>query len=175
MRKTVMRSPSRCGQAKRRFRLRFIWRNPGELSVDPKLLYPAQHFVVMLPKTIQFAAAQGAAYKSMQNPRDPNANVQVAANTQIGDPLGFKISEQACWQMPKVAEMQTLGRRTRLASGRRTGAADRYSASTAKIYSSDPGFVWTSVNRWCNHYGAPTRPGWRCASSKVQCGSVGSP
>jgi hypothetical protein len=56
------------------------------------LLYPAQHFVVMLPKTIQFAAAQGAAYKSMQNPRDPNASVQVASNTQIGDPLGFKIS-----------------------------------------------------------------------------------
>ena len=64
----------------------------GELNFDPKLLYPAQHFVVMLPKTIQFAGAQGAAFKSMQNPKDPNANVQVASNTQIGDPLGFKIS-----------------------------------------------------------------------------------
>ena len=74
------------------FQVTFHMAYPGELSVDPKLLYPAQHFVVMLPKTIQFAAAQGAAYKSMQNPRDPNANVQVAANTQIGDPLGFKIS-----------------------------------------------------------------------------------
>ena len=74
------------------FQVTFHMAYPGELSVDPKLLYPAQHFVVMLPKTIQFAAAQGAAYKSMQNPRDPNANVQVASNTQIGDPLGFKIS-----------------------------------------------------------------------------------
>ncbi|HSS99576.1 MAG TPA: hypothetical protein VLK33_21220, partial [Terriglobales bacterium] len=38
------------------------------------------------------AGAQGTAFKSMQNPRDPNAAVQVASNTKIGDPLGFKIS-----------------------------------------------------------------------------------
>jgi hypothetical protein len=74
------------------FQVTFHMQYPGELSVDPKLLYPAQHFVVMLPKTIQFAGAQGAAYKNMQNPKDPNANVEVASNTQVGDPLGFKIS-----------------------------------------------------------------------------------
>jgi hypothetical protein len=74
------------------FQVTFHMPYPGELSVDPKPLYPAQHFVVMLPKTIQFAAAQGAAYKNMQNPKDPNANVEVASNTQVGDPLGFKIS-----------------------------------------------------------------------------------
>jgi hypothetical protein len=64
----------------------------GELNVDPKLLYPAQHFVVMLPKTIQFIAAPGTSFKSMQNPKDQSTAVQVASNTQIGDPLGFKIS-----------------------------------------------------------------------------------
>jgi hypothetical protein len=74
------------------FQVTFHMKYSGELNVDPKLLYPSQHFVVMLPKTIQFAAAPGTAFKSMQNPRDPNANVQVASNTQIGDPLGFKIS-----------------------------------------------------------------------------------
>ena len=74
------------------FQVTFHMNYSGELNIDPKLLYAAQHFVVMLPKTIQFAAAQGAAFKSMQNPRDPNTAVQVASNTQIGDPLGFKIS-----------------------------------------------------------------------------------
>jgi len=74
------------------FQVTFHMNYSGELNFDPKLLYPAQHFVVMLPKTIQFAAGQGTAFKNMQNPKDPNANVQVASNTQIGDPLGFKIS-----------------------------------------------------------------------------------
>jgi hypothetical protein len=74
------------------FQVTFHMNYSGELNFDPKLLYPAQHFVVMLPKTIQFAGGQGAAFKSMQNPRDPNASVQVASNTKIGDPLGFKIS-----------------------------------------------------------------------------------
>jgi len=74
------------------FQITFHMAYPGELSVDPKLLYPAQHFVVMLPKTIQFTSAAGTPFKSMQNPKDPGTTVQVASNTQIGDPLGFKIS-----------------------------------------------------------------------------------
>ena len=74
------------------FQVTFHMAYTGELNVDPKLLYPAQHFVVMLPKTIQFTAAPGTSFKSMQNPKDQSTAVQVASNTQIGDPLGFKIS-----------------------------------------------------------------------------------
>jgi hypothetical protein len=74
------------------FQVTFHMNYSGELNVDPKLLYPAQHFVVMLPKTIQFTAAPGTSFKSMQNPKDQSTAVQVASNTQIGDPLGFKIS-----------------------------------------------------------------------------------
>ena len=64
----------------------------GNLSIDPKPLYAAQHFVVMLPKTMQFAAAPGAEFKSMKDPRQSDALVQVASNTQVGQPLAFKIS-----------------------------------------------------------------------------------
>jgi hypothetical protein len=64
----------------------------GELSIDPRPLYPAQHFVVLLPKTMQFAGAQGSAYKDMKSPKEPDTGVEVASNTQVGDPLGFKIS-----------------------------------------------------------------------------------
>ncbi len=64
----------------------------GEASLDPRPLYPAQHLVVMLPKTMQFAGAAGAAFKDMKNPKDPDTGVEVASNTQVGDPLGFKLS-----------------------------------------------------------------------------------
>jgi hypothetical protein len=64
----------------------------GELNIDPKPLYGAQHFVVMVPKTMQFVAAAGADFKSMKDPRQSDAIVQVASNTQVGQPLAFKIS-----------------------------------------------------------------------------------
>ena len=64
----------------------------GELSIDPKSLYPAQHFVVMLPKTMQFSAAPGSGFESRANPKEPGAMVQVASNTELGQQLAFKIS-----------------------------------------------------------------------------------
>jgi len=64
----------------------------GTLSVDPKALYGAQHFVVMLPKSMQFTAAAGTAFQAMADPRQSDAIVQVASNTAAGQPLGFKIS-----------------------------------------------------------------------------------
>lgn len=64
----------------------------GEASFDPKTLYGAQHFVVVLPKTMQFSAGPGANFQSMQDPRQADAVVQVASNTTAGQPLAFKIS-----------------------------------------------------------------------------------
>src|ERR1700730_12274325 len=64
----------------------------GELNVDPKPLYGAQHFVVMVPKTMQFTAAPGTDFKAMKDPRQSDALVQVASNTQAGQQLAFKIS-----------------------------------------------------------------------------------
>jgi hypothetical protein len=64
----------------------------GELSVDPKPLYGAQHFVVMVPKTMQFIAAPGTDFKAMKDPRQSDAVVQVASNTEAGQRLAFKIS-----------------------------------------------------------------------------------
>jgi hypothetical protein len=64
----------------------------GEVSVDPKTLYGAQHFVVVLPKSMQFSPAPGAAFKAMQDPRQADAVVQVASNTTPGQTLSFKIS-----------------------------------------------------------------------------------
>jgi len=64
----------------------------GEASFDPKSLYGAQHFVVVLPKTMQFTAGAGSTFQSMQDPRQADSVVQVASNTTAGQSLGFKIS-----------------------------------------------------------------------------------
>ena len=64
----------------------------GEANIDPKELYGTQHFVVMLPKSMQFASTSGANFASMNDPRQPDAVVQVASNTKAGQPLAFKIS-----------------------------------------------------------------------------------
>jgi hypothetical protein len=82
--------PLRPGQTL--FQVGFELPYSGELSIEPKALYPAQHFVVMLPKTMQFSASPGSGFESRDNPREPGATVQVASNTELGQPLGFKIS-----------------------------------------------------------------------------------
>jgi hypothetical protein len=64
----------------------------GQASIDPKTLYGAQHFVVVLPKTIEFTPGSGTTFKAMEDPRQADAVVQVASNTTAGQALGFKIA-----------------------------------------------------------------------------------
>ena len=64
----------------------------GSASIDPKPIVGAQHFVVMLPKTMQFGPVAGADFKSMQDPRQSDAVVQVVSNTRAGQTLAFKVS-----------------------------------------------------------------------------------
>src|SRR2546422_3484783 len=71
--------PLRPGETQ--FQLSFHIPYSGEATIDPKALYPAQHFVVMLPKTMQFTAGLGTAFQSMKDPRQSDALVQVASNT----------------------------------------------------------------------------------------------
>jgi hypothetical protein len=82
--------PLRPGETQ--FQVAFHLSYSGEASIDPKPLYPAQHFVVMLPKTMHFSAGQAAGFQSMQDPQQSDSVVQVASNTEIGQPLAFKIS-----------------------------------------------------------------------------------
>ena len=62
----------------------------GSLSIDPKPLYPAQHFVVMVPKSMQFSSSGG--FESVNDPQQASANVQVVSNTKAGQSLAFKVS-----------------------------------------------------------------------------------
>jgi len=82
--------PLRPGETQ--FQVSFHLPYSGQASVNPRALYGAQHFVVMLPKSMQFTAGQGASFQAMQDPRQSDAIVQVASNTTVGQPLDFSIS-----------------------------------------------------------------------------------
>jgi hypothetical protein len=64
----------------------------GKANIDPKSLYPLQHFVAIIPKSMQFSAASATNYQQMPDPQQPDANVQVASSAQTGQALAFQIS-----------------------------------------------------------------------------------
>jgi len=82
--------PLRPGETQ--FQVVFHMPYSGQASINPRCLYGAQHFVVMLPKTMKFAGGQGTSFQSMQDPQQADAVVQVASNTSVGQPLDFTIS-----------------------------------------------------------------------------------
>ncbi|MGA2967192.1 MAG: carboxypeptidase regulatory-like domain-containing protein [Terriglobales bacterium] len=81
--------PLRPGETQ--FQLEYTLPYTGEIKIDPKPLYPAEHVVVVLPKTMQFTAANGASFQSMQDPSQGDSNVEVAQQTKPGQALGFTL------------------------------------------------------------------------------------
>jgi hypothetical protein len=75
----------------------------GSANIDPKSIYPLQHFVAILPKSMQFSAAPGTNYQPMNDPQQPDANVQVASGAKAGHPLAFKISGEGTLQSRQEA------------------------------------------------------------------------
>jgi hypothetical protein len=90
--------PLRPGETQ--FQLTFHMPYSGELKFDPKSIYPAQHLVVMLPKTMQFSSETGA-FKPMQDPRQSDATVQVATATKAGQKLAFSVSGTGLMPEPR--------------------------------------------------------------------------
>jgi len=82
--------PLRPGETQ--FQVQYTVPYSGSATIDPKSPYGMQHFVVMVPKTMQFEAGPGAHFASMNDPQQTDAIVQVAAETKAGQPLSFKIS-----------------------------------------------------------------------------------
>jgi hypothetical protein len=80
------------------FQLAYQLPYTGSANIDPKSIYPLQHFVAILPKTMQFSAAPAANFQPMSDPQQPDANVQVASGTALGQSLAFKISGEGTLQ-----------------------------------------------------------------------------
>jgi hypothetical protein len=81
--------PLRPGETQ--FQVEFTLPYSGEIKIDPKPLYPAAHLVIVLPKTMQFKAANPPSFQSMQDPSQGDSNVEVAQQTKPGQPLAFTL------------------------------------------------------------------------------------
>ena len=64
----------------------------GSANVDPKSIYPLQHFVAIVPKAMQFSPAPGTNYRSVNDPQQPDATVQVVSGATPDQTLAFKVS-----------------------------------------------------------------------------------
>ena len=80
--------PLRPGETQ--FQIAYHLQYSGEASLDPRSLYAVDHFVVMLPKTMNFSGS--ASFQSMQDPGQTDALVEVVSNAQPNQALNFKIS-----------------------------------------------------------------------------------
>jgi hypothetical protein len=93
-----------------RFEVAYQMPYTGSANLDPKSQYPLEHFVVMIPKAMQFtAAATSAGYKLINYPNEPDASVQVASNFKRGQNLAFKISGEGTLSDPQEAGGATQG------------------------------------------------------------------
>jgi len=81
--------PLRPGETQ--FQVEFTLPYSGEIKIDPKPLYAAAHLVVVLPKTMQFTAANASTFQSMQDPNQGDSQVEVAQQTKLGQPVGFTL------------------------------------------------------------------------------------
>jgi hypothetical protein len=68
----------------------------GEASLSPKPLAEVQHFVVMTPKGMTFAAKDAQRFQSM--PDNSGAGIMVATNAKPGEDLSFKITGSGQFQ-----------------------------------------------------------------------------
>lgn len=64
----------------------------GKTTIDPRLIYPLQHFVAIVPRAMQFSPARPGVYEAKQPPNQPNAIAQLADNPRPGEMLAFDIS-----------------------------------------------------------------------------------
>jgi hypothetical protein len=81
----------------------------GSATLDPKSLYPTEHLVVMLPKTMQFKPGAGSKFQSMQDPQQSDAVVQVATHTEVGQKLTFEVAGSGVLQSEQEAGGGTAG------------------------------------------------------------------
>ncbi len=81
--------PLRPGETQ--FQVEYTLPYSGEIKIDPKPLYAAEHLVVVLPKSMHFKAATGSSFQSMQDPNQADTMVEVAQQVKPGQPLGFSL------------------------------------------------------------------------------------
>ena len=95
----------------------------GSVNLDPKSIYPLDHFMVMLPKSVHFkAAASSTGFKLIHFPNAPDATVQVVSNTTTGQNLAFNIFGEGMFETGRQSDTQGSVRREQSSPGGATAA-----------------------------------------------------
>jgi len=91
--------PLRPGET--RFNLVYTLPYTGTINIDPRSVYPLEHFVAIVPKSMEFTAAPGATYQTAPLPGQPDAGVEVISNAQVGQPTAFKLTGEGTLSNPE--------------------------------------------------------------------------
>jgi len=118
--------PLRPGDTQLQIAYHFLY--SGEATLDPKSLYPLEHFVVMLPKSMKFSASPGAPFQTKPYPNQPDTLAEVASNATAGQSLSFKLSGTGILQTERQA-----------GGGGQSGGEDQASGTMAQGRDSRPG------------------------------------
>jgi hypothetical protein len=93
--------PLRPGQTQ--FQVTYHMSYSGKATIDPHLIYPLQHLVVILPKSITFSPAQPGVYENKPTPNQPDALAAIASNPQPGQKLSFDVSGEGTLRQDQEA------------------------------------------------------------------------
>jgi hypothetical protein len=90
-----------------RFEVSYQLPYAGSAKLDPKPIYPVEHFIVMLPKAMRFKAATSTGFKAINLLNGTDAAVEVAANTRERQNLAFNISGEGTLPPPRQRGVQS--------------------------------------------------------------------
>jgi hypothetical protein len=93
--------PLRPGQTQ--FQVSYHLPYSGKATVDPKLIYPLQHFVAILPRSMMFSPTQAGIYEGHQPPDQPDGIAEIANNPDPKQTLSFEISGSGIFQSQEQA------------------------------------------------------------------------
>jgi hypothetical protein len=88
--------PLRPGQTQ--FRVTYHLPYSGKATVNPREIYPLQHFVAIMPRSLGFTPSQTGIYQDKQPPDLPDAIAEVASSPSPSQNLAFHISGEGMLQ-----------------------------------------------------------------------------
>jgi hypothetical protein len=109
-----------------RFQVTYRLPYSGSANLDPRSIYPLEHFMVMMPKAMQFrAAARSTHFKLIHFPNQPDTTVQVASDITDGGNLAFHISGEGMLTTGEQKSTQNSGEREQSSAGGAPGAQSK--------------------------------------------------
>jgi len=99
--------PLRPGQTQ--FQVTYHMNYSGKATIDPRLIYPLEHFVVIVPKSITFSPAEAGLYQNQQTPNQPDAVAAIVSNAKPGQKLAFNISGEGMLQQAQDQQASSGG------------------------------------------------------------------